>query len=184
MPTARFSQPSICQHSHLKCFQQWYIADTGRCSSSLAVVDKDVGQASSGGERHITMWCFLSLIKKSLLWQTMTGKSWDEAHIFITEGSSLEQAAYLIQIFSVFMSYSSFDQRTSHYLVLYLFLQYLTGDFWAEILLPHLISEPAVLFVNTLTNLPHIFYIQACSSRNTSRGCISPSLHVPHYTGF
>lgn len=32
-------------------------------------------------------------------------------------------------VFSVFMYYSSFDQRTLHYLVLQLFLQYLTGDF-------------------------------------------------------
>lgn len=99
MPTARFSQPSVCQHIHLKSFQQWHTADTGRCSCSLAAVDKDGGQAPSGGQRHIIVWCFLSLTKKSLLWQTVPGKSWDETYIFIVEGSSLEQAVYLIQFF-------------------------------------------------------------------------------------
>lgn len=99
MPIARFSQPSICQHSHLKSFQQWYTADTGRCNCSVAAVDKDVGQACSGVEQHITVWCFLSLTEESLLWQTMPGKSWDEAHISVTEGSSLEQDVYMMQLF-------------------------------------------------------------------------------------
>lgn len=158
MPIARFSQPSICQHSHLKSFQQWYTADTGRCNCSVAAVDKDVGQACSGVEQHITVWCFLSLTEESLLWQTMPGKSWDEAHISVTEGSSLEQDVYLMQLFSVFMSYSSFDQRTLHYLVLWLFLQYLTGDFWAESLLLCLISAPVIPLGITVKSSSHFFY--------------------------